>query len=92
MENKKEVFEEVKEEVKEEIKDEVVEEVTKVSWFNRTKKWFNDHKKEVVAFAAGAATGTGLTAMLIAGQVKDELDSDDEIIVEVEEVEVEDEE
>ena len=92
MENKK-LVEEVKEEIKdeaveEEIKDEVVIEEVKVNWFNKTKKWFIDHKNEVVAFAAGAATGTGLTAMLIAGHVKDDVDSDDEVIeVDVEEVE-----
>ena len=87
---KEEIKDEVKKEVKEEIKDEVVIEEVKVNWFNKTKKWFIDHKNEVVAFAAGAATGTGLTAMLIAGHVKDEVDSDDEVIeVDVEEVEVE---
>lgn len=92
MENKKEFKEEVIEEVVEEVKEEIKDEV-KVNWFGKTKKWFNDHKNEVIAFAAGAATGTGLTVMLIAGQVKEELDSnDDEIIVEVEEVTVEDEE
>ena len=87
------VAEEVKDEATEEIKDdvvEVIEEVKKESWFSKTKKWFSNHKNEVIAFAAGAATGTGLTAMIIAGQIKEELDSNDEIIEVVEEeVEVE---
>lgn len=94
MENKK-VVEEVKEEIKDEVIgeviDEVVEEVKKENWFSKTRKWFSKHKNEVVSFAAGAATGAGLTAMILAG-AKEELDSDDEIIVEVEEVTVEDEE
>lgn len=91
MEDKKVVTEEVKEEIKDEVVEEVIEEVKKENWLNRTKKWFKDHKNEVIAFAAGAATGTGLTVMVISGQIKDELDSNDEIIeVEFEEVEVED--
>ena len=91
MENKKVVTEEVKEEIKDEVIEEVVvEEVKKENWLSKTKKWFNDHRNEVIAFAAGAATGTGLTAMIIAGQIQEELDGEDEII-EVE-VEVEDEE
>lgn len=98
MKNKNVATEEVKE-VKEEIKDEVIiegevieeeviEEVKKEKWFSKTKKWFSKHKNEVMAFAAGAVTGTGLTVMMIVGQIKEGSDDNDEII-EVEEVEVE---